>query len=149
MATENRSLEARLDAMEAREQIAQVLYRYCRGWDRRDEDLIRSCYWPEGWLTHGVYDGPAADFVGFGLSRTAHVLGVRHVINNVMIELDGDRALSECYFAAIHRRPAASGQGEEDYFLEGRYIDRFERRSGEWRILRRRGLNEFDFRSGL
>jgi hypothetical protein len=141
---DTRSLEARLDALESREQITQVLYRYCRGWDRRDEALINSCYWPGAAHRHGVYDGSAADFTGFGLSRTAHVLGVRHTISNVMIELDGDRALSECHFAAIHRRPNKDGTGEEEYFLEGRYIDRFERRGGEWRIVARRGLNEFE-----
>jgi hypothetical protein len=138
------SLETRIEAIEAREQIIQVLYRYCRGWDRRDEDIIRSCFWPDSKHQHGVFDGLSSDFVAFGLTRTANVKAVRHTVSNVMIELSGDRAISECYFAAMHRRPAADGSGEEDYFSEGRFVDRFERRGGEWRIVRRVGLNDFE-----
>ena len=142
--TDVRSLQARLEAIEAREQITQVLYRYCRGWDRRDEDIIRSCFWPEARHQHGAFDGLSMDFVAFGLTLTAKVKGVRHAISNVMIELSGDRAISECYFTAIHRRPTPDGASEEDRFLEGRYIDRLERRDGEWRIIHRVGLNDFE-----
>lgn len=139
----SRSLEQRLDAVESRAAITEVLHRYARGWDRRDEEAVRSCFWPESQHRHGVYEGSSADFVQFGLSRTAHIKGARHAISNVMIELDGDRALTECYFAAIHHRPAAAG-GDEEYFLEGRFVDVLERRAGEWRIIRRLGLNEFE-----
>jgi hypothetical protein len=142
--TQTRSLEERLDAVESRQAITEVLYRYARGWDRRDVDAVRSCFWPESRHRHGVYDGSSADFVAFGLSRTAHIKGARHAVTNVIIELDGDRALSECYFAAIHHRPNGSGDGDEEYFVEGRFVDLFERRSGEWRIVRREGLNEFE-----
>jgi hypothetical protein len=138
------ALQARVEAIESREQIAEVLHRYCRGWDRRDEEVIRGCFWPEARHQHGIYDGLSVDFVAFGLSRTTHVKGVRHTVSNIIIELAGDRAISECYFAAIHRRPTADGTSEEDYFLEGRFVDRLERRGGEWRIIHRVGLNEFE-----
>jgi 3-phenylpropionate/cinnamic acid dioxygenase small subunit len=142
--TEQLSLEERLDAVESRQQIAEVLYRYARGWDRRDEDAVRSCFWPEASHRHGVYEGSSAEFVNFGLSRTTHIKATRHTVTNVMIELDGDRALSECHFSAIQRRPTADGRDEEEYFLDGRFVDVFQRRGGEWRILRREGLNEFE-----
>ena len=142
--TQTRSLEERLDAVESRQAITEVLYRYARGWDRRDVEAVQSCFWPESTHRHGVFEGLSADFISFGLERTAHIKGARHAVSNVMIELAGDRALTECYFAAIHHRPAADGAGDEEYFLEGRFVDLFERRDGEWRIIARRGLNEYE-----
>jgi ketosteroid isomerase-like protein len=136
------SLEARIDALESRQAITEVLHRYARGWDRRDVEAVTSCFWPDSTHRHGVFEGLSADFVGFGLERTAHIKGARHAISNVMIELKGDQALTECYFAAIHHRPAPDG--DEEYFLEGRFVDVFERRAGEWRIVRRQGLNEYE-----
>lgn len=135
-------LEARLDALESRQAITEVLYRYARGWDRRDPEAVKTCFWPDAQHRHGVYDGSSADFLAFGLQRTAHIKAARHTVSNVMIELDGDRALSECLFAAIHHRPSEAG--DEEYFVEGRFVDLFERRGGEWRIVRRQGVNEFE-----
>jgi hypothetical protein len=137
-------LAARLDALEARQQIADVVNLVARGWDRRDEDLLRKCFWPDARLRHGGFDGAAADFVAFGLEKTARVLRARHLISNLVIAVQRDRALAECHFCATHRRPNAAGSDEEDYEIGGRFLDRFERRAGDWRIAFRRGLNEFE-----
>ncbi len=51
--------------------------------------------------------------------------------------------MSECYFLAHHRRTKKSAEGEEDWFLKGRYLDRFEKRDGVWKIAHRRGLHDF------
>ena len=49
-----------------------------------------------------------------------------------------------CPPVALHRRHEEAGNGEEDYMLAGRFLDRFERRGRAWRILFRRGLNEIE-----
>jgi hypothetical protein len=52
-----------------------------------------------------------------------------------LIEVDGDVARSESYLVAYHR---VEHDGREfDSLLGARYVDRFERRSGEWRIAQR------------
>lgn len=60
-----------------------------------------------------------------------------HMVSNVMIEVNGDRAVSECHFLAHHRRAREGAAGEEEDVLKGRYLDRFERRDGAWRIANR------------
>jgi hypothetical protein len=58
-----------------------------------------------------------------------------HSVSNHQIELEGDVAWSEAYLVALHR---FERDGElHDWVLGGRYVDRFERRDGEWRIAHR------------
>ena len=137
------NLAARLDALEARQEITELLHAYARGNDRADEAMIRACFWPESTHRHGRFDGPSSEFVPFAMRIISGLLYAAHHISNVSIEVRGNRAFSECYYFAHHRRPARDGRGEEDAFFEGRYIDRHERRGDEWRIIQRRGLSDY------
>ncbi|MDB5448863.1 MAG: hypothetical protein JWQ97_4180, partial [Phenylobacterium sp.] len=118
------------------------LYRYARANDRKDEALMRSCFWPESTHKHGGFDGLSSDFVGRAMTILGGIIYSYHYIANPAVEVRGDRAFSECYYAAHHRRAKRDGTGEEDAFFEGRYLDFMERRHGEWRIIRRRGLSD-------
>mgnify|MGYP002140850064 FL=1 len=51
-------------------------------------------------------------------------------------DLDADEARAETYCVAYHRMVNAAGEAA-DMIAGLRYVDRFERRSGEWRIARR------------
>lgn len=55
-----------------------------------------------------------------------------HNICNVLIEVGGDIARCESYVTVIVRIPQ-DGRAV-DWTHAGRYVDRFERRDGEWRI---------------
>ena len=57
----SQTLEQRLDAAESRAAITEVLHLYARGWDRRDEDAVRSCFWPESQHRHGERGNDCAD----------------------------------------------------------------------------------------
>jgi 3-phenylpropionate/cinnamic acid dioxygenase small subunit len=57
----------------------------------------------------------------------------KHLITNVMIELDGDKANSRCYCTVFQQTDVLPLQP----VAAGRYIDRFERVSGEWRFAER------------
>lgn len=132
-----------LDELVSRQQIIDVLYSYCRGFDRRDEDLLRSCFWPESTHQHGGFKGKSQDFLTAGLKATASLKGASHMIGNPLVVIQGDRALSECQFLSHHRRDKKTGDGEEYWYLKGRYLDRFERRDGAWKIAHRRGLHDW------
>lgn len=136
-------LAGQIDMLVSRAQIEEVLLAYARGNDRADADLIRSCFWPESTHRHGRFDGKSTDFIAFALKIIGTVKYSTHHISNVSIQVDGDRALSECYYLAHHRRSMKEGTGEEDAFFEGRYLDDFERRDGVWKIIRRRGLSDY------
>lgn len=129
---------------DARQQITDVLFRYARGWDRRDGDAILSCFFPDSTHQHGGFKGLSHDFVNVALKATTQVKSMNHLITNVSIALADERAVSECYFFAHHRRPVKDVAGaEEDWFLKGRYLDKFENRDGVWKIVHRRGLHDY------
>lgn len=137
------SVADRLDVIESRQAITELLYAYARANDRADEALMRSLFWPESTHKHGKFEGKSSDFVGFAFKIVSGLKYACHHISNVSIEVRGDRAFSECYYFAQHRRDRKDGTGEEDQFFQGRYLDDLERRNGEWKIIRRRGLSDY------
>ena len=54
----------------------------------------------------------------------------KHVITNVIIELDGDTARSRCYVTVLQQTDVLPLQP----IAAGRYVDRFERVGGRWRF---------------
>lgn len=141
-----------LDRPDDRLEIQQVLYRYARGVDRRDWDLVRSTYHPDGYDDHGNYKGGIDGFIESLTKRHATVEQSMHVLANCLIEFAGaDRALVETYFSTYQRLSPAAGESRRIYLrgqpirddeavegtVYGRYVDVFERRAGEWRVLRR------------
>lgn len=122
------------DEFADRESIRDCLYRYCRGIDRCDPDLLRSAYWPDAIDDHGDFKGTIEQFIAWAepqLHRSGQNL---HMIGNILIRIDGITAAVESYFWFVITRP---GGGPRDMLGCGRYLDRFERRGDEWRIAAR------------
>jgi 3-phenylpropionate/cinnamic acid dioxygenase small subunit len=136
--------EARLAALADKQEIAEVLYRYARGCDRADEQALRDCFHSDSRHDHGGFVGLSHDFVDRAMAIVRPLKACKHLIGNVMIELAGDAAVSECHFWAHHRRVDARTGAEEDFFTGGRYLDRFERRGGVWKIATRKGVADFE-----
>lgn len=131
-----------VDKLMSRWAVQEVLMAYARGNDLLDEDMIRDCFWPESEHKHGRFEGKSQDFVGFAMKILTTLKYCAHHISNISIQVNGDRAFSECYYFAHHRRDAKEG-GEEDAFFEGRYLDILERRNGVWKIIRRHGISDY------
>lgn len=137
-------LQTRLDQVESRTAISEVLFRYARANDRADEAMMRDCFWPESQHKHGRFEGLSHEFVTYAYRVVSNLKFAAHHLSNVSIELRGDRAFSECHYFAHHRRNVANTTDrEEDAFFEGRYIDFHERRNGVWKIIRRRGQSDY------
>ena len=121
------------DELAAHIEIPQLLYRYCRGVDRGSAELIKSVYHPGAQDEHGGFSGAGTDFAEMIVERMdVLTLPSQHHITNILIQLDGDKAAVESYYLALHA-------GLEGVIpVGGRYLDRFERRNGEWRIAHRR-----------
>jgi hypothetical protein len=120
-----------------REAIRECMNRYCRGIDRQDETALRSAYWPDATDRHGPYQGSATGFIDWALKKlAADSERSIHNITNMSITLAGTQAGVETYFLALQRDRDAQGIARE-VFLAGRYVDRFEKRGGEWRIAAR------------
>jgi hypothetical protein len=122
--------------------IRRVLVRYCRGVDRGDEELIRSVYWPDATDDHGIFKGSGAEFATFVVKAlNAHALITQHAMQQESIELAGERAHVESYVLARHKVRRDAKLVLETF--AGRYVDRFEKRGGEWRIAHRRVIHDW------
>ena len=147
----------------AKQAITEVVFRYARAIDRMDEALLRSVFHPGSRHNH-FYEGPSSDpaasstpdspgdFVTFALGVLGTFTRTHHQLGNTLIEFTSeDRARVETYFTAFHRMrpkgdPLAAPNAfdtEMDYFVGGRYIDQFELREGEWKIVERVGMTDW------
>jgi SnoaL-like domain len=132
-----RSNEEMLVELLDREHIRDCIYRYCRGIDRADEAALRSSYWPDAVDSHGAYVGPVEGF--FDWVKAAWKAEPRnvHQVSNILIEFRGPlHADVETYFNALQRGAGPDGIVRQ-FLLAGRYCDRFEKRSGAWRVASR------------
>lgn len=119
--------------------IRRVLYRYCRGVDRRDYALVRTCYHPDATDDHGGFKGGVDGFIDYISVELEAFSQTVHAVANVLVERGPDGvAASEAYATAFHRIPASTRKPERDYTVGFRFVDRFELRGGEWRIASRR-----------
>jgi len=119
-----------------REAIRECLYRYSRGVDRLDAEMVRSAYWPDAIDNHLDFTGNAEEFIEWSFPIMSTMDQTMHMIANVLMRIDGDTADVESYFYGYHRINTPDG-GKADVIGAGRYIDNFEQRDGEWRIAKR------------
>jgi hypothetical protein len=140
--TDLEALRAELQRLRDHEEIRQLLYRYARGVDRADLDLIRSVYAADGTDHHGAFDGPGRDFAQVVCDKATETWDTvgNHHITNVLIEVDGDQAKAEVYFLALH--PHHRDGTTLMAVMSGRYIDQLERADGKWGIKRRRVITD-------
>lgn len=132
MADITQAMRKALDHIE----IGQLIARYCRGVDRLDAALIESVYWPDGFDDHAVFSGDPKAFAAWAVERLGQDEATAHLLGQSTVVVDGDRAAGETYFFAQHLR--ITDGNEFIAMTTGRYLDTFERRGGEWRILRRK-----------
>ena len=128
---------ATLRELLAKQEIHELLMRYCRGIDRRDATLLREVYHPDATDDHGGFRGAASDFIDWAIEALGRDENTSHFIANELVEIDGDVAYGESYFHAVHRRVQKDGS-RVDLIFQGRYVDRFERRDGRWGIADRK-----------
>ncbi|WP_317929835.1 nuclear transport factor 2 family protein [Halioxenophilus sp. WMMB6] len=124
------------EEMADREAIRDTLMRYCRGTDRCDETLLRSAYWPDSHDDHLEFSGDIEQFIAYSKPILQAMRYSMHMLANCLICIAGDQADVESYFQGYHSIPDEQGH-RRDAFAAGRYLDTFEKRNDEWRILKR------------
>ena len=128
-------LAATIHWLKDRQDIYDLIVREARGRDRQDVELTASCYWPDGFDEHGPSITPAPDYPA--RANAGHAMffaATSHNITNQSAEIHGDTATCETYVVG----GLLSSDEQTCKIAPGRYIDRLERRNGEWRILHRR-----------
>jgi hypothetical protein len=122
-----------------KQEIAETLYLYCRAMDRIDEALTLSIWHPDGTCNYssksGVPDMLFRDYLTGSTKARAGFANHSHQITNILIKPEGDgaRALSEAYFTASLQTVPKDGWVSE-HLWRGRYLDRWSKRDGKWRI---------------
>ena len=93
----------------AKQAITDALYRYCRGLDRMDRDMVLSVWHNDSTADYGAhYHGSGPGFVDWVWPAHGNFERHSHQITNVLIELvDDDHAVSEA--CDTHMRAARVG----------------------------------------
>ena len=119
----------------AREEIADVIKRLARGTDRLDEAAMASCYHPDGFDDHNSFRGSGTEFAAWVCQVLPHFEATMHFIGPPSIRVEGniENGVAHCdtYCQAHHVST------DSDMILGLRYVDRFERRQGQWLIAKR------------
>jgi hypothetical protein len=153
-----------LQALSDEYALRRIVTLYARGIDRQDNELIRSLYHPDAIDEHGMFSGTIDQFIEH-LGETAQIMTwSMHNITHSTFDITGKKAAGESYYVAYHRfvggyepvsrffgptyaaARVADGaiDGEQSFICGGRYIDRFEKRDGVWKIAHRRITNEWN-----
>ena len=148
-----------------RQKCYDVLTRYCRALDRCDLDLMKSVYWDDATDDHGVFQGNAQEFAEFIIKEIQNWFEVTmHAICNVHMEYGNDVMYTESYLIAYHKVNGAREKVEavqgptylskfdwdsvkdthHVFLYGGRYVDRLEKKNGEWRIALRRVVMDWN-----
>jgi len=130
-----------VDELLAKQEIADLVARYMRGLDRLDKELLRSTFHDDATTDYGFFQGGPDDFVAMAHTALQDHLANHHMIGQTIIDVEGDVAFGEIYFQAFHR--IVTEGVERDLFISGRYVDRYEKRDGHWKIAFRSEVNDW------
>jgi len=135
----------------ARLAIQDVEFRWCRAVDRLDYASMADIFHPDAYDDHGPYRGDVPGMIEWLRNRHRFISFSMHQVSNMLIEFaDEDNALVELYLTVTQRyAPGAAGSLSQlvdtpfredrnvDLVSRSRYVDRMQRRDGEWKVLRR------------
>ena len=130
---------ARLGALLDKQEIHEALTRFSRGMDRLDRELFLSAFHEDAEMAAGPFVGSVAQCAdwSFPMHEEGQIL-THHALLNTTIDIDGDTAHTETYYLFVARN-----KDESLVQAGGRYIDRFEKRGGAWKIALRTNAIEW------
>jgi hypothetical protein len=123
-----------------RQEILDCVARHARGCDRFDTEVLSSAFFEDGVDEHGYAINPGHKYGEW--ANMMHARGALQNMHNITThscEIDGDVAHAESYVIGLFLN---TPDGQTGRLLAGRYLDRLERRDGEWKIVLRRSTVE-------
>jgi len=115
--------------------ILDCISQHARGHDRHDVELIAAAYHEDGVDEHGFAINPGPKYADW--ANEIHAAGSilhTHNITTHSCEINGNEAHAESYVLVF----LLNNDGESARVISGRYIDRLEKREGDWKIALRR-----------
>jgi hypothetical protein len=114
--------------------VRDLLYRYARGVDRRDLELVRSCFAPDARYEGALASGTIADMLAALPAAMARYTTTLHFMSEPAVTVDGRAARCETPTIAFH---VLRGSGALRT-VAVRYFDSLEFDPAGWRIVARR-----------
>ncbi len=125
-----------------KQEIHELVLRYCRGIDRFDRAAVAACFHPDATDVHGSFAGTITEFIDWAFRLLERYDSTMHLVANQLITLSGDRAVTETYGIAYHR--SSDPDPRRNLTVGFRYIDLMERRDDRvWRIAERVATTEW------
>jgi hypothetical protein len=120
----------RLGELLDRQDIFDCLTRFSRGMDRFDRELFLSAFHPDADIAAGPFVGQPVALYDWAMAmHDQGQVATHHALLNHSCDIQGDIAHAETYYQF-----AARNRDDSNWIAGGRYIDRLERRDGEWKI---------------
>ena len=131
-----------IDTLAAKSAIMDKIHTYPRGLDRLDPELLVSIAHDGATMEFtGMFKGSWVEFVAWLMKAHTTMLYNRHTIGNVLIEVKGDKAVSETT-ATAHLIVSREDGQVEDRDTHSRYLDSWEKRDGRWGLVHRLTLRD-------
>lgn len=148
------ALDARLGALESDvadmttyQAILDNELEYTRGLDRHDEALERAVFWPDAAISYGTAV-PYEELAAWANASHANSAAHQHHVTGLTLDVEGDDAHEEGYIlysSDVQRdrshdtagtpTPGRVVAGSFATLGTGRYVNRYERRGGDWRMI--------------
>ncbi len=143
------SIEERLRALEDEREIRDLIITYAQRLDARDHKGYAQLFAQEGRWSGRMGDATGPEAIeemlveGFGPTPENFVNTQNfHLMSNIVIEVDGDRAKAESRLVYFVR----TAEAKPTAMLAGRYYDELVREDGRWRFSYRRVVGEIPTR---
>jgi hypothetical protein len=141
------ALEADVADMAAYQAIWENELEYTRGLDRHDATLENGVFWPDAAISYGNLVA-VEDLASWANALHANTAAHQHHVTGLTLDVDGNDAHEEGYifFSSDQARdksrdtagaptPGRVVAGSFATFGTGRYVNRYQRRDGDWRMI--------------
>jgi SnoaL-like domain len=130
--------QAREDRLAIMETVSNwALWRDAGDWER-----FRTVWHADGWMSATWFQGPAEKFIEVSRAGFERGVSILHFLGGTSVDLKDARAIAQTKMT-IGQRGAIDGV-PVDVVCTGRFYDFFEKRRGQWAIVRRQPIYEKD-----
>ncbi|MCH9712611.1 MAG: nuclear transport factor 2 family protein [Proteobacteria bacterium] len=134
--------DAQLQEMLDEFELRKLVHSYCRAVDRGDFARLRSLYHEDAEDDHGAFSaGSAESFIGKLAAARTHIQSMQHHVTTANFAVRGNMAEGEIYTIAI--QTFGAGDHDVDVIVGGRYLDKYEKRSQNWKFVHRKIVTDW------
>lgn len=140
------SLIQKIEAISAEMEIRNLVHACTRAVDRGDVECLKAAFHPDAVAEYGFNPSKTvSEFLTRYEQQIPTVWDVQHNLTTSVIRIEGDYAEGESYVIAYHL--FEEGGTTKCLAIGGRYLDKYERRGGVWKISHRIGIEDWSVKA--